>query len=436
MTREITDQTIVRLPPGAADRPGRCACSRRRCSPSTGAVFKVELLWWIGRRRRRLLGPAPDALRQLDLRGRRVGPGRRATSACRYRGSRSRCSWRPPRRPRCTPASWSRTVGSANVTDGTGKEFEAIITAVVGGTLLTGGYGSVLGSAFGAFILGATSAGHPVRGHQHRLVPSGPGRCCCSPPSSSTPTSCAAPRGPADGPQPPVDRPRQRAVHPAGRDRGQDRRVRTAGRQAARSDAVPVLEARDVSKYFGRVIALEKVSLSVRPGEVNCLLGDNGAGKSTLIKILSGVHSPTAGSCSIDGQPVQFSSPRDALDRGHRHGLPGPRGPAAHEHQPQLLRRLGADHAAGARSAGSTSAAAGQDRDASRWLEIGIQIRDPGQLVGHAVGRRAPDARHRPRRVLRGPRADPRRADLGARASRRRPSCCATSSGPARRAWR
>ena len=41
------------------------------------------------------------------------------------------------------------------------------------------------------------------------------------------------------------------------------------------NDKVPVLEARDISKYFGRVIALEHVSLSVRPGEVNCLLGDS-----------------------------------------------------------------------------------------------------------------------------------------------------------------
>jgi simple sugar transport system permease protein len=49
--------------------------------------------------------------------------------------------------------------GSADVLRGQNKEFEAIITAVVGGTLLTGGYGSALGSAFGAFILGTTQLG-------------------------------------------------------------------------------------------------------------------------------------------------------------------------------------------------------------------------------------------------------------------------------------
>lgn len=83
----------------------------------------------------------------------------------------------------------------------------------------------------------------------------------------------------------------------------------------ARSD-VPVLEARNTSKYFGRVIALKDVSLSVKAGEVNCLLGDNGAGKSTLIKMLSGVHRPDEGELLMDGQPITLASPRDAQARG------------------------------------------------------------------------------------------------------------------------
>jgi simple sugar transport system ATP-binding protein len=83
----------------------------------------------------------------------------------------------------------------------------------------------------------------------------------------------------------------------------------------ARSD-VPLIELRSASKFFGSVIALNDVSLSVRRGEVLCLLGDNGAGKSTLIKILSGVHMPSRGELLVDGEPVHFSSPRDALDRG------------------------------------------------------------------------------------------------------------------------
>jgi simple sugar transport system ATP-binding protein len=78
----------------------------------------------------------------------------------------------------------------------------------------------------------------------------------------------------------------------------------------------PLMEARDVSKYFGHVVALEDISMQIKAGEVTCLLGDNGAGKSTLIKIFSGVHQPDKGSIALDGEEVSFNSPRDAIDRG------------------------------------------------------------------------------------------------------------------------
>jgi simple sugar transport system ATP-binding protein len=78
----------------------------------------------------------------------------------------------------------------------------------------------------------------------------------------------------------------------------------------------PLLEVRDVSKSFGSVIALKDISMSVHAGEVMCLLGDNGAGKSTLIKILSGVHPASEGEYLVEGKPVRFGSPRDALDHG------------------------------------------------------------------------------------------------------------------------
>jgi simple sugar transport system ATP-binding protein len=84
----------------------------------------------------------------------------------------------------------------------------------------------------------------------------------------------------------------------------------------ARDATTPSLEARDVSKYFGHVIALEGVSLAAYPGEVLCLLGDNGAGKSTLIKILCGYLQPDRGEVRIRGERVVLASPRDALSRG------------------------------------------------------------------------------------------------------------------------
>jgi len=78
----------------------------------------------------------------------------------------------------------------------------------------------------------------------------------------------------------------------------------------------PLIDVQNVSKHFGTVIALSGVSMTVWPGEVHCLLGDNGAGKSTLIKTLSGVHKPTEGQILLEGEPIVFESPRDALDRG------------------------------------------------------------------------------------------------------------------------
>lgn len=82
------------------------------------------------------------------------------------------------------------------------------------------------------------------------------------------------------------------------------------------TQTAPLIDVQHVSKYFGTVIALKDISMSVNAGEVMCLLGDNGAGKSTLIKILSGVHRPSEGHYLFEGKEVHFSSPRDALSVG------------------------------------------------------------------------------------------------------------------------
>lgn len=77
-----------------------------------------------------------------------------------------------------------------------------------------------------------------------------------------------------------------------------------------------ILALENVSKRFGSVLALQNVTMRLREGEVHCLLGDNGAGKSTLIKTLAGVHKPTDGQYMVDGKPVIFNSPSEALDMG------------------------------------------------------------------------------------------------------------------------
>ncbi len=77
-----------------------------------------------------------------------------------------------------------------------------------------------------------------------------------------------------------------------------------------------LLEARNVEKHFGRVIALRNGSFQLRQNEVHAIVGDNGAGKSTLIKIISGVFHPDAGELLLDGQPVEIPNPRAARALG------------------------------------------------------------------------------------------------------------------------
>ncbi|WP_026876788.1 ATP-binding cassette domain-containing protein [Jiangella gansuensis] len=78
----------------------------------------------------------------------------------------------------------------------------------------------------------------------------------------------------------------------------------------------PLIEMDKVGKHYGAIQALTDVSMTVRAGEITCVLGDNGAGKSTLIKIMSGLHQHTAGVMRVDGEETVFGSPREALDRG------------------------------------------------------------------------------------------------------------------------
>ena len=81
--------------------------------------------------------------------------------------------------------------------------------------------------------------------------------------------------------------------------------------------SVSLLEARDLSKRYGAVVALRSATLVVEPGEIHALLGANGAGKSTLVKMLTGVTRPDSGTIVVQGAPVRIASPL----RAQRHGL-------------------------------------------------------------------------------------------------------------------
>jgi simple sugar transport system ATP-binding protein len=77
-----------------------------------------------------------------------------------------------------------------------------------------------------------------------------------------------------------------------------------------------VLEAKNISKYFGTITALENVSLTVRQGECLGVVGDNGAGKSTFMKVLSGLYKPSSGSLFFDGNKEILNSPKDTQNLG------------------------------------------------------------------------------------------------------------------------
>jgi rhamnose transport system ATP-binding protein len=76
------------------------------------------------------------------------------------------------------------------------------------------------------------------------------------------------------------------------------------------------VELRGVSKNYGGVQAVRDVSLSIARGSIHAIVGENGAGKSTVSKMIAGVIAPSEGEILVDGQPVAFASPRQALGAG------------------------------------------------------------------------------------------------------------------------
>jgi simple sugar transport system ATP-binding protein len=88
-------------------------------------------------------------------------------------------------------------------------------------------------------------------------------------------------------------------------------------------DAENLVEMKGIVKQFPGVLANDQVDFELRRGEIHALLGENGAGKSTLMSVLAGLYKPEAGVIFVDGQPVNFNSPKDAIAMGlgmiHQH---------------------------------------------------------------------------------------------------------------------
>jgi ABC-type uncharacterized transport system ATPase subunit len=84
-----------------------------------------------------------------------------------------------------------------------------------------------------------------------------------------------------------------------------------------------LLEIKDVTKTFGAVVANDRISLEVKPGEIVALLGENGAGKSTLVKAVFGLVRPDSGEIKVKGEALEFGDTAGAIRRGvgmvHQH---------------------------------------------------------------------------------------------------------------------
>ena len=89
------------------------------------------------------------------------------------------------------------------------------------------------------------------------------------------------------------------------------------------TEVAPVLEVRGISKRFPGVFANDNINLTLRKGEVLGLLGENGAGKSTLMNMIYGLYKPDEGEILVNGQAVDISGPKDAIELGigmvHQH---------------------------------------------------------------------------------------------------------------------
>ena len=145
-----------------------------------------------------------------------------------------------------------------------------------------------------------------------------------------------------------------------------------------------LLEAEQLSKHYGNVLALNDISCHVDAGEVTCILGDNGAGKSSFIKILSGVHQPDGGRLMVEGDPVVFQSPRDARAKG----IATVYQDLAMVPLMSIWRNffLGAEPRRGIGPLQWIDAAKAKSIVRRELNEMGIDIRDPDQAVGTLSG--------------------------------------------------
>jgi simple sugar transport system ATP-binding protein len=146
----------------------------------------------------------------------------------------------------------------------------------------------------------------------------------------------------------------------------------------------PLVQMTNVGKTYGAIRALKGINLTVRAGEVTCVLGDNGAGKSTLIKIMAGLHPHNEGTMKVDGKEVSFSSPRESLD----HGIATVYQDLAVVSLMEVWRNffLGSEPTKGRGPFKHIDVAFAQRTMHEELRKMGIDVRDPDQPVGTLSG--------------------------------------------------
>ncbi|MDF0598541.1 ATP-binding cassette domain-containing protein [Psychromarinibacter halotolerans] len=183
-------------------------------------------------------------------------------------------------------------LGSAQPLAGTGLEFTAITAAIIGGTKLSGGEGSIWGTAIGALLLGVINTGLSFLQVPQTIIYFVTAFLVLIAVLLSQPETVTA-----------LLKKRRRKIGPAAE----------ASEDAAHGHVEGhSLELRGLGKEFPGVKALDGVSFAIRAGEVVALAGENGAGKSTLVKCISGIYRPDEGEIVLDGQPVRFQGANDA----------------------------------------------------------------------------------------------------------------------------
>ncbi len=199
-------------------------------------------------------------------------------------------------------------LGSASPALGGSFELDVLTAVILGGISFVGGNGHPFGMFVGVMTIGVLNAGiifagvpdfwqQIVRGGVLLLALAGDQITARRRARRRTPEPRSVARTPADA---------QLAESPSG-----DRRP-----YVLEQGAVPEIEAADLSKSYGTVLAVDDVSFRVFAGEVVCLVGDNGAGKSSVIKMLSGAIEPDEGVIRIGGDEVSLSSPHMARAAG------------------------------------------------------------------------------------------------------------------------